>query len=154
MKLIVDSREKWTQSNSSDVHLRNYFEKHSIEYEVRKLDVGDYQLEGNPGISVDRKQSMEEISRNLLNKSDSSRFWKEVRRAHDQHIKLVVLIESGPAVLNINQVAKWRSKYSGAYGRNLIDVMIRLECAYGVTFKFCSKKSTAKAILDILTEGH
>ena len=150
MKLLVDSREKWTQSNSSDVHLRNYFEKHSIEYEVRKLDVGDYQLEGNPGISVERKQSMEEISRNLMNRSDSSRFWREVRRAHEQCINLVVLIESGPSVLNINDVVKWRSKYSPVMGRRLIDEMIRLEAAYGVRWVFTSRRSTGKKIMEIL----
>lgn len=143
-KYIFDSREKKNE------HIKAYFDKHGIDYEVRKLDVGDYQIDGNPGIVIDRKQSMEEISRNLLNKSDSSRFWKEVRRAHEQHIKLVVLIESGPAVLDINQVPKWRSKYSPVTGRRMIDEMIRLEMSYGVRWVFCSKRSTGKTICEIL----
>ena len=149
--LIVDSREKWTQSNSSDVHLRNYFEKHSIEYEVRKLDCGDYMLEGNPLLSIDRKQSLEELARNLMNRKDSSRFWREVRRCHSGGIKLVVLVESGPAVLDINQVPKWRSKYSPVTGRRMIDEMIRLEAAYGVRWVFTSRRSTGKKIIEILT---
>lgn len=148
--LIVDSREKWTQSNSSDVHLRNYFEKHSIEYEVRKLDCGDYMLEDNPLMSIDRKQSLEELAMNLMNRKDSSRFWREVRRCHEQGIRLVVLIESGPSVLEINQVPKWKSKYSPVTGRRMIDEMIRLEMAYGVRWAFCSKKSTGKRIIEIL----
>ena len=150
MKLLVDSREKWTQSNSSDVHLRNYFEKHSIEYEIRKLDCGDYMLEDNPLLSIDRKQSLEELARNLMNRKDSSRFWREVRRCHSGGIKLVVLVESGPAVLGINQVPKWRSKYSPVTGRRLIDEMIRLEAAYGVRWVFTSRRSTGKKIMEIL----
>ena len=150
MKLLIDSREKWTQPGNSDKHLRSYFERNGIEYEVRKLDVGDYQIDGNPGIVIDRKQSMEEISRNLMNRSDSSRFWKEVRRAHERCINLVILIESGPSVLNINDVVKWRSQYSPVTGRRMIDEMIRLEAAYGVRWVFCSKRSTGKTICEIL----
>ena len=148
--LIVDSREKWTQPGNSDEHLKSYFGKHGIEYEVRKLDCGDYMLEENPLLTVDRKQSLEELARNLMNRKDSSRFWREVRRCHDSGIKLVVLIESGPAVLDINQVPRWRSKYSPVTGRRLIDEMIRLEMSYGVRWVFCSKRSTGKMICEIL----
>ena len=150
MKLLVDSREKWTQSNSSDVHIRNYFEKHSVEYEVKKLDCGDYMLEDNQLLSIDRKQSLEELARNLMNRKDSSRFWREVRRCHDQHIKLVILCECGGAVHSINDVPKWKSKYSPVTGRRLVDEMIRLEMSYGVRWVFCDKRSTGRLIMEIL----
>lgn len=148
--LIVDSREQWTQSRSRDVHIKRYLERHNIEYEIRKLDCGDYMLDDNPLLTVDRKQSLEELSRNLMNRSDSSRFWREVRRAHAGGIKLVVLVESGPAVLNINDVPRWKSRYSQVTGRRLIDEMIRLEYSYGVRWAFCSKTSTGKRIMEIL----
>ena len=148
--LIVDSREKWTQPGSTDEHLKSYFGKHGIEYEVKKLDCGDYMLDENPLLTVDRKQSLEELARNLMNRKDSSRFWREVRRCHSGGIKLVVLVESGPAVLDINQVTTWRSKYSPVTGRRLIDEMIRLEMSYGVRWVFCSKRSTGKTICEIL----
>lgn len=148
--LIVDSREQWTQSRSRDVHIKRYLERHNIEYEIRKLDCGDYMLDDNPLLTVDRKQSLEELSRNLMNRSDSSRFWREVRRAHAGGIQLVVLVESGPAVLNINDVPKWKSRYSQVTGRRLIDEMIRLEYSYSVRWAFCSKKSTGKRIMEIL----
>lgn len=151
MIVICDSREKWTQSDRKDCHIKEYFDRHGIEYVIRKLDVGDYQLEGQPNLSVDRKHDLEELSRNLMNRSDSSRFWREVRRAHDQGVKLVVLIESGRSCQNINQVVKWKSKYSPVTGRRLIDEMIRLEFSYGVVWKFCDKRSTGKRIVDILT---
>ena len=151
--LWVDSREKWTQPNSTDTHIRDYFDSNGIEWEVRKLDCGDYMLDGQPNITVDRKQSLEEASRNLMNRSDASRFWREVRRAHEQGIQLVVLIESGRTVRNISEVVKWRSKYSPVTGRRLIDEMIRCEMSYGVVWRFCDRRSTGKRIVEILTEG-
>lgn len=151
MKLIVDSREKWTQPGSTDRHIPDWFEKHGIEYEVRKLDVADYMIEGHPELVVDRKISMEEIARNLMNRNDSARFWREVRRAHEQHIKLVILCECGGQIKSINNVTKWKSKYSPVTGRRLINEMIRLEAAYGVVWQFCDKRSTARRIVEILS---
>lgn len=148
--LIVDSREQWTQARSKDTHIKRYLDRHGIEYEVRKLDCGDYMMDSNPLLTVDRKHSLEELARNLMNKSDSSRFWREVRRAHASGIKLVVLVESGPSVLEINQVPRWKSKYTQVTGRRLIDEMIRLEMSYGVRWAFCSKTSTGKRIMEIL----
>ena len=152
MTILCDSREKWTQPNSTDTHIRDWFDRHGIEWEVRKLDVGDYMTEGNPLVSVDRKQSLEELSRNLMNRSDASRFWREVRRAHEQHIKLVVLIECGRTVKTVPEIAKWHSKYSPVSGRRLLDEMIRCEMAYGVVFRICDRRSTGRVIVEILTQ--
>lgn len=152
MKIIVDSREHWTHPNSTDTHISDYFDRHGIEWEVRKLDVGDYAIEGNTSIVVDRKQSIQECATNLMNRSDSSRFWRELRRAHEQGIKLVILVESGRTVKSINDVPKWRSKYSQVTGRRLIDEMIRTEMAYSVRWCFCDRRSTAKRIIEILKE--
>ena len=154
MKIVVDSREKWTQSNSTDTHIKSYFDRHGIEYEVRKLDVGDYQLADNPNLSIDRKQSLLELSRNLLNLGDSARFWREVRRAHERHIKLIILIEDGRTVKTIQDIKNWNSKYNPfVSGRKLMSEMIRCEMAYGVTFALCDKRSTAKRIVEILSTG-
>lgn len=149
MIYIIDSREKWTQPGSRDTHIKNYFERHQIPYEVRKLDVGDYTYEGS-NIVVDRKCGLSEVASNLLNRNDSARFWREVRRAKEQGLKLIILVEAGPAVKNINDVARWKSKYSGVTGRALIDAMIRVEFSYNCVWKFCSKSSTAKRIIELL----
>lgn len=147
--ILTDSREKWTQPGSTDTHIKSYFEKHSVPHIVQKLDVGDYTYE-NHNIAVDRKQNLDEVAKNLTNRSDSSRFWREVRRAYQQGIQLVVLVESGPSVLSINDVPKWKSKYSKVTGRSIQTEMIRLEQAYRVRWCFCSKRSTAKRIIEIL----
>ena len=147
--IIADSREKWTQPGSTDTHIKDYFEKHGIAYIVQKLDVGDYTYPGS-NIAVDRKQNLDEVARNLTNRSDSARFWREVRRAYRSGVKLVILVESGPSVLSINDVPKWKSKYSPVTGRRVQIEMIRLEVSYGVRWVFCSKRSTAKKIIEIL----
>jgi ERCC4-type nuclease len=151
VKIIVDSREKWTQPGSADRHIPDWFVKHGIDYEVRKLEVGDYLIDGQPEIVVDRKKSLDELATNLMNRSDSARFWREVRRAHEQKIKLVILCECGGKVKTINDVPKWRSKYSPVTGRRLVNEMIRLEMAYGVVWRFCDRRSTGKRIVEILS---
>lgn len=153
MKVCCDSREKWTQPGSTDRHIPDYFDRHGIEWEILKLDVGDYQFEGDPSVSVDRKKSLDELSTNLLNKSDSCRFWREIRRAHSQGTKLIVLCECGGKYRSVNDLTAWKSKYSGVTGRRLINEMVRCEYAYGVTFKFCDRRSTARLIIELLTEN-
>ena len=110
-------------------------------------------LDGQPGIVVDRKQSLGEVATNMMNRSDSARFWREVRRAHADGIRLVVLVEHGGQIKSINDVPKWKSKYSPVTGRRLVDEMIRCEMAYGVEWRFCDKRSTARRILEILGYG-
>lgn len=151
--LVVDSREKWVQPGADDLHISKYFDKHGIAYEVRKLDIGDYMLDTNPALTVDRKASLEELARNLMNRADSSRFWREVRRAHEAGVKLVILCEHGHDVRTIMDVPKWKSRYTRVTGRALLDEMIRLEMAYGVVWRFCNRRETGKRIVEILTEG-
>ena len=147
MKLIVDSREKKWE------HIAEYFEKQGIEYEVRKLDVGDYMVEGQSGISVDRKHNLSELSRNLMNPKDHSRFWKEIRRAREQGIKLYILCEHGGKIKSIKDVSLWNDKYSGVTGRQLMDEIYRVHISYQVEFIFTNKRSTGRRIIEILTQG-
>ena len=152
MRVVIDSRERWTQPGSKDHHIPDYFSRHGIEWEVKALNVGDYQLDGNPSVSVDRKQSIDELATNLLNKSDSARFWREIRRAYSQSIKLIVLCEGGGTKYKtVNDLAAWKSKYSGVTGRRLISEIVRCEYAYGVTFLLCNRRETAKRIVELLT---
>lgn len=148
--LLVDSREKWTQGGSQDAHLREYFNRHEIPYLIQKLDTGDYALPGGKTV-IDRKQNLEELAKNLLNAKDHARFLREVRRAHESGLKLVVLIEHGPTIKSLDDVKKWRSKWTGASGYSLAREMRRLDLAYKVRWEFCSKRSTGKRIIEILT---
>lgn len=141
---IFDTREK------KNDHIKAYFERHGLDYTVRKMDVGDYQIEGQQQIVVDRKQNLSELATNLMNRNDRSRFWREVRKAHEDGIYLIVLCEHGGQIHSINDVPLWKSKYSSVTGRRLQDEMIRLERAYGVRWVFCDKRSTGRRIVELL----
>ncbi len=140
---IFDSREK------KNDHVKAYFDKHGIDYRVEKLDVGDYMVEGGT-VSVDRKQNLSELATNLMNRADHARFWKEVRRAREQGIKLIVLCEHGGKVKTIRDVAGWSSPYSPVDGKSLMAEIYRVHIAYGVEFVFCSKRSTGRWIVELL----
>lgn len=141
---IFDSREKKNE------HIKVYFDKHNIPYKVECLNVGDYQIEGNPKISVDRKQNLNEFSKNLMNAKDRFRLFKEVRRARDQGVHLVFLIEHGTKIKCIEDVKYWDDKYSGVKGRDLMEAIYRFHQGYGCDIIFCSKRQTAKKIIEIL----
>ena len=146
--LIVDTREKWTQSGNCDRHISGYLDRHGIEYVVQKLDVGDYMLDGG-SITVDRKQNLEEISRNLTNGTDKQRFWAEVRRAKSCGLSLVVLVETNK-IKTLQDLRGWVSKFTPVTGQALIRQMERLRHAYGVRFVFAPRVSSARMILEIL----
>ena len=147
MKIIIDSREKKCD------HIKAWFDKNGVEYEVKKLDVGDFMFPDNPKVSIDRKQNLSELSRNLTNKADHSRFWKEIRRAREQGIKLYILCEHGGKIKSIQDVALWNDKYSGVNGRHLMDVIYKLHIGWDVEILFCDKRCTARKIIEILTQN-
>lgn len=139
-----DTREQ------KNAHVKAYFDRHGIAYVEKKLDVGDYMIE-NGTVSVDRKRNLEELSANLLNPQDKKRFMREVKRAREAGIQLVVLCEHGGKIKSIQNAALWESSYSPVTGRALVDAMHRLTVSYGVRFEFCQKRSTGKRIVEILT---
>lgn len=140
---IFDSRE---QKNE---HIKRYFNQNNIEFVEQKLNEGDYQLDSCPHFSVDRKQNLDELLTNLCSK-DKSRFWREVRRAKEKGIKLIILCEHGNGIEKIVDVAKWKSQYSKVTGRKLVDKIYQCHIAYGVEFLFCNKTETARKIIELL----
>lgn len=146
MEITIDSREKKCD------HIKQWLGSQGIGYIVKKLDVGDYQLADNPAVSVDRKQNLQELSKNLMNRKDHSRFWKEVRRANETGVKLYIVCEHGDGIESIEDVVDWHDEYSGVSGRKLLDEMYRVKVAYNVEFMFCKKQDTASKIVRILTQ--
>lgn len=146
MKIWIDTRER----EQAIGRIKAYFDRHGIEWEKRKLDVGDYMLEGQNGLIVDRKQSLSELSMNLLS-PDKRRFYAEIRRAHDDGIRLIILCEQGGEIKSFNDVARWKSTYGRVTGKSLQDAIFRLEMAYQVPVLFCDKRSTGRRIVEILT---
>ena len=121
--LISDSRER------KNAHILDYFNRHNIEYEVKKLDTADYWNSENPDVLVDRKKDLSECATNMCS-PDSSRFWKELRRAHSEKKKLIILVEHGPNIKSLQDVHSWKSKYSTITGSRLQSEMYRIANAY------------------------
>jgi hypothetical protein len=144
--LLIDTREHPQAIAKIIAHMK----QNNIPYTMCKLDVGDYMLSDKDGVSVDRKKDLGEMLTNLCSK-DSSRFWREIRRAHERKIKLFILCEHGGAIKSIEDVKHWQSKYSRVSGKTLAERMYRAHIAYGVEFLFCDKRSTGKRIIEILT---
>lgn len=142
--IIVDSREKkWD-------HIRKYFEANGIEFEIKKLDAGDYFSTDQGDVVVDRKQNLQELCGNLSKGNGNIiRFTNECRRAKEQGIRLVVLIE-GTNCQTVKDVSGWKSKYTKHSGKWLTDKMFNLTVSYDVEWQFCKKNETATKILEIL----
>lgn len=141
----VDSREKkWS-------HIQQYFDEKGVEYIFPiKLDVGDYFNTDNSKVVVDRKANLQEVCTNLMKgKNNETRFIKECRRAKEQGIRFIVLVE-GNNYKTVSDVRTWKSKYSKHTGIWLEREMFLLFMAYGVEWQFCRKDQTAKKILELL----
>lgn len=144
--IICDTREKKNR------HIIQYFEQREIPYKIAKLDTGDYMDSESNRITIDRKQNLDELCGNLFS-PDRSRFWREVRRAKDEGIKMIVLIEQGGKIKTLKDVPKWRGKYTKVSGYSLYNEICRCHIAYGVEFLFCDKRSTGKRIAELLAKG-
>lgn len=140
--IYSDSREKKNE------HVLAYLDQEGVPYEVRKLSVGDYMDSERPGLSIDRKRNLEELSGNVC--TSDGRFWREVRRSHEEGTKLIVLVEHGGKIKNLKDVPLWRSKYSRVTGEQLVRELYRIHIAYGVEFLFCDKRRTGRTILELL----
>lgn len=143
--IICDTREK------KNDHVLDYFRQRDIPFEIRKLDTGDYMDADNDRLTIDRKQNLDELCGNLFS-PDKSRFWREVRRAKAEHVRMIVLIEHGGQIRSLRDVPKWRGKYTKVTGYRLYNEMCRCHIAYGVEFWFCDKRSTGKRIAEILAQ--
>lgn len=145
MKIWTDSREKPQAVKG----ILAWFDRHGIEHERTALKTGDYMLDGQPDLIIDRKGGLGEICMNLCS-PDKVRFYKEVRRAHDQGIRLVILCEQY-GVKSLADVAAWKNPYGRVSGRQLQDKIYKLEIGYGVPVLYCDKRSTGRRIAEILT---
>ena len=144
--ILCDTREKKNQ------HILEYFEIRQIPYRIQKLDTGDYMDSDNPHLTIDRKQNLDELCGNLFSR-DKSRFWREVRRAKQDKIRMIVLIEHGGKVKTLKDVLEWKSKYRTVPGYKLYNEICRCHIAYGVEFWFCDPRKTGKRIVEILMGG-
>lgn len=101
MKIICDTREQKNQ------HILKYFQKNNIEYKIKKVDEGDYKIEGQDNICIERKATLQEITSNII----QPRFKRELERSKEKKIHLVVLIENSSDINSIDEIPlKWKNQ--------------------------------------------
>lgn len=166
MQIMIDTREK----QHAIKRILSEFEKHGIQSISSKLYVGDYMSLDNPRLIIDRKQNLSELCSNVCQQHE--RFKKELIRAIDAGIQLIILVEHGPDVKSLEDVFFWqnprkhevrwrwkdgkREKYivsaKAVDGCQLYKSLCTIRDRYGVRFEFCEKKDTGKRIIEILKE--
>lgn len=149
--IYVDTREKPHAIKKVLAH----FQKVKMDAIHQKLDVGDYMFPDGK-ISVDRKQNLAEVALNLC--QQRTRFKAECERAMKSGTKLVILVEHGGRIKDLESVQEWKnprlqiSPYAVS-GPRLYRLMKEFESRYGIEWAFCCKQVTGKRIIEILSRA-
>lgn len=168
MDIQIDSREK----ARAITKIIKTFDENGVNHFSSKLLVGDYMNLDNPRLIIDRKQNLQELCGNVCQQHE--RFKKELIKAMQANIQLIILVEHGPDVKTIEDVYFWqnprkhevrwrmvngkREKYvvsaKAVDGNQLYKSLCTIRDRYNVRFEFCEKKDTGRKIMELLGEQH
>lgn len=168
LDIQIDSREKAKAIKK----IIKTFEEKGVNYFSSKLLVGDYMNLDNPRLIIDRKQNLQELCGNVCQQHE--RFKKELIRAMQANIQLIILVEHGEDIRTLDDVYFWqnprkhevrwrmvngkREKYvvsaKAVDGAQLYRSLKTIENRYNVRFEFCEKKDTGKRIIELLGGGN
>lgn len=149
MTIQIDTREhKWERAR-----VERQLVKEGIKTITSKLYVGDYQSLDRPRLVVDRKKSLLELCSNVT--QGHERFRKELLRAEDAGIRLVILCEED-GIETLEDVYFWDNPRrfdspKATTGKQLYRSLCTIRDRYGVRIEFCKKAETGKKIIEILT---
>lgn len=164
MDIQIDTREKARAIKK----IVQTFENEGVNYFTSKLLVGDYMNLDNPRIIIDRKQNLQELCQNVCQQHE--RFKRELVKAMNVNIQLIILVEHGADVQSLEDVYFWqnprkhevrwrmvngkREKYvvsaKAVDGDQLYRSLRTIKERYNVRFEFCEKKDTGRRILELL----
>lgn len=149
MVILVDTREK------KNDHILKYFNRYNINYEVKKLDVGDYSYYVKPNefiqyglnaenmFTIDRKQDVNEIVGNII--QDRERLEKEFMRAYSKRMRFYLLIEE-PTILDKILAGDYISK---ANANSVVNSLITFCDRYNILPFNVSRNNAAKYIINL-----
>ena len=103
MDIQIDTREKQRAIRK----IIKTFDENGVKHFSSKLLVGDYMSLDNPRLIIDRKQNLQELCGNVCQQHE--RFKKELLKAIDAGIQLVILVEHGSDVKNLEDVWFWQN---------------------------------------------
>ena len=149
MIIQIDTREHKFEL----ARIQRQIERQGVKTINSKLYVGDYQSLDNPRLVIDRKQDLQEICGNVCQQHE--RFQKELMRARDAGIQIIILCEHGGDIKCLEDVYFWdnpRRKYSqkATTGSSLYKSLCTIRQEYGVDIRFCNRKDTGREIIKIL----
>lgn len=149
MVIQIDTREHKFEL----ARIQRQIEREGVETFLSKLDVGDYCDTENPSVCIDRKKDLAELCSNVTQQHE--RFRRELVRAIDHGVHLIILIEHGTDINSLEDIYFWdnprREKSPKAItGEQLYKSLVTMQERYGVQFAFCDKRHTGKKIIELL----
>lgn len=178
MRIIEDTR----QQAGKHAAKHEWWAIHGHEIARHKIDVGDYVADvPRPSISVDTKASLSEVATNISR--NHHRFRREMTRARDAGVHLVILVETDEAT-TLADVVNWvndecgrcmyyrtracdptakgkcsnprhhKSSVKPIQGERLARAMLTMSERYGCEFMFCSPKASAAIITNLLARDY
>lgn len=152
MTIQIDTREHKFEL----ARVQRQIEKKGVKTINSKLYVGDYQSLDNPRMVIDRKKDLQELCSNVCQQHE--RFRRELVRAQDAGINLIILVEHGGDIHELEDVFFWnnpRIKDSprATTGQALYRSLLTIRDRYGVRFEFCDKRHTGERIVELLSNG-
>lgn len=162
----IDTRQK----EGKHLHIDRWLDEHGVAYFYKKLEFGDYQIEGS-NVSIDTKKDIQELVMDVGR--DHDRFVRECDKARGAGYRLVVLVESSKRYNDRSQLSKWVSKVClmcrrcqpseqgrckkyrsrPMQGETLVKILDAMERRHGVRFEFVPKRDAARRICELLGEG-
>lgn len=143
-------------------HAGKHDEKHAdmaasgFEPRFSKVYVGDYQMP--PNAAVDTKRSIAELASNVWQQHD--RFRRELVRAQEAGIHLIILVENDQGVTDLVTLASWiepqrdfnrrKNAQRRIYGSTLAKACASMEKKYGCEFAFCKPSEAGQTVLRLL----
>jgi hypothetical protein len=149
MTIQIDSREhKWELAR-----IQRQLTALGCKTIVSKLYVGDYQSLDNPRLVIDRKKDLQEICGNVAQQHE--RFQRELLRAQEAEIQLIILIEHGDDIQSLEDVYFWDNPRlskspKATTGKSLYRSLCTIRDRYNVRFEFCTKRETGQKIMELL----
>lgn len=150
--LLIDTREKPKAIEG----ILKTFETEGIPYTRTKLLFGDYADYNRPHIVIDRKQTIQELAKNVTVERD--RFVAELDRAKAAGAHLTILVEQNRykdrdkwiSVKEPADLMLWSSPHTKIRGEKVFRVLSELIYKYDIEVTFCDRRTTGKKILEII----
>lgn len=105
-------------------------------------------------IIIERKKDLNELCCNLFDKKDSeglTRFERELKRAKEQGIKVILLVEVEDMHSKILSSKYFRfDKASKVSPKSFNAILRSLQAKYNISIEYCNKKDSARLIHDLL----